>query len=54
MMSAITYLTLGALLGAIAGAKKRLKAYFFLVAALLTFMGRCESRLPWRAPGLRT
>jgi undecaprenyl-diphosphatase len=37
MMSAITYLTLGALL-ARSQERKRLKAYFFLVAALLTFM----------------
>ena len=37
MMSAITYLTLGALL-ARSRERKRLKAYFFLVAALLTFM----------------
>jgi undecaprenyl-diphosphatase len=37
MMSAITYLALGALL-ARSQERKRLKAYFFLVAALLTFM----------------
>jgi membrane-associated phospholipid phosphatase len=37
MMSAITYLALGALL-ARSQERKRLKAYFFLLAALLTFM----------------
>jgi undecaprenyl-diphosphatase len=37
MMSAITYLTLGALL-ARSHERKRLKAYFFLVAAMLTFL----------------
>jgi undecaprenyl-diphosphatase len=37
MMSAITYLTLGALL-ARSQERKRLKAYFFLLAALLTLM----------------
>jgi undecaprenyl-diphosphatase len=37
MMSAITYLTLGALL-ARSQERKRLKAYFFLVAVLLTFL----------------
>jgi|SRR5215472_13640325 len=37
MMSAITYLTLGALL-ARSQERKRLKAYFFLLAVLLTFL----------------
>jgi len=37
MMSAVTYLTLGALL-ARSQERKRLKAYFLLLAALLTFM----------------
>lgn len=37
MMSAFTYLTLGALL-ARSQERKRLKAYFFLLGALLTFM----------------
>jgi undecaprenyl-diphosphatase len=37
MMSAITYLTLGALL-ARSHERKRLKAYFFLLAVLLTFL----------------
>ena len=37
MLSALTYLTLGALL-ARSQARKRLKAYFLLLAALLTFL----------------
>jgi undecaprenyl-diphosphatase len=37
MLSAITYLTLGALL-ARSQQRKRLKAYFLLIAGLLTFM----------------
>ena len=37
MLSAVTYLTLGAML-ARSQQRKRLKAYFLLVAALLTFL----------------